>query len=110
MMTPFSVTGFDDCHQHHCRRQKWPIRKPNLAESTFGAKNENCDSLEAAEKCEIDCETINLECLVTCDSDTSCLSQCSREFLTCVDNCPCFTNCYEVNYGLSDIEYDCPYR
>ena len=79
--------------------------KPHVAESTFGAKNENCDSLEAAEKCETDCETVNLECLVTCDSDTSCLSQCSREFLTCVDNCPCFTNCYEVNYGLSDTEY-----
>lgn len=72
---------------------------PNIAESTFGAKNENCISLEAAAKCETDCETINLECLVACDGDSSCLSQCSREFLTCVDNCPCFTNCYEVNYG-----------
>ena len=40
---------------------------------------------------------MNLACLVSCDSDSSCLSQCSREFLTCVDNCPCFTNCYEVN-------------
>ena len=69
-----------------------------VAEGTFGAKNENCDSLDAATKCESDCETSNLECLVGCDSDSSCLSQCSREFLTCVDNCPCFTNCFEVNF------------
>ena len=79
------------CHQNN-------FEILDAAETTFGAKNENCDSLEAGTKCESDCEKVNLECLVGCDSDSSCLSQCSREFLTCVDNCPCFTNCYEVNH------------
>jgi len=82
----------------------------DLADSTFGAKNENCDSLEAANKCESDCETVNLECLVTCAGDTSCLSQCSREFLTCVDNCPCFINCYEgcpCDYGSEYCGTEC---
>ena len=31
--------------------------------------NENCDSLENAEKCEIECQSLYLECLEICPED-----------------------------------------
>ena len=34
------------------------------------------------------------ECIQGCDSD-SCISQCTRYEVECIDACPCHTDCYD---------------
>ena len=34
-----------------------------------------------------------IECVMACDSDSLCISQCNREENNCVKNCPCYDNC-----------------
>ena len=60
----------------------------------FKGLNPNCSDLDIAEKCEVDCEVVHLQCLTSCENqDSSCISKCTRDFAACVDICPCYTDC-----------------
>ena len=65
--------------------------------------------------CKDRCEIISIECILACDNDTLCMSQCSRENTEClngkkisveyfrgiVSDCPCEANCLD---GCDDCE------
>ena len=39
----------------------------------------------------MDCEYKQIDCIIACDNDPQCLSDCSRETLACLNQCPCHT-------------------
>ena len=68
--------------------------------------------------CKDRCEIISIECILDCDNDTLCMSQCSRDNTEClngkihgndsycivskiVSDCPCEANCLD---GCNDCD------
>merc|ERR1719285_1308384 len=39
------------------------------------------------------CTQTYVECLLGCEYDNFCISECSRDEIKCQDHCPCYTNC-----------------
>ena len=59
----------------------------------------------AAQKCENDCQDLNLNCIVACGGDAGCISECTRDFTYCLDRCPCYQNCYSGCPCSYETEY-----
>ena len=46
---------------------------------------------KASERCSNACEYAQIECIIACENEPECLSNCSRETVACLNQCPCHT-------------------
>ena len=56
--------------------------------------NPQCPTEDAASACENDCISIQVDCIYKFHGDQDCIRQCSRDYASCTDSCPCYPGCY----------------
>merc|ERR1712131_521995 len=54
--------------------------------------NPECKDIKYAERCQTECEATQISCIANC-ADQTCLSNCNRDYVSCENDCPCYTNC-----------------
>ena len=67
---------------------------------------------KASERCSTDCEYKQIDCIIACDNEPECLSNCSRETLACLNQCPCHTGNFNhiITKWAVIFESDWPFR
>ena len=55
--------------------------------------DQNCPDIDLARECENHCIDDLSKCITGCKNDSTCISECYRAEIDCIDSCPCHTDC-----------------
>ena len=78
------------------------------------AYNPKCPTEEAKQNCDKSCMDINVVCTIACGGNYDCISNCTRAYYTCIEDCPCNKNCFqgcpcpeENEFCIPEVELEC---
>ena len=78
------------------------------------AYNPLCPTEDAKQDCDNACMDVNVVCTIACGGNYDCISNCTRAYYTCIENCPCNKNCFlgcpcpeENEFCIPEVELEC---
>ena len=78
------------------------------------AFNPKCPTEEAKQNCDKSCMDINVVCTIACGGNYDCISNCTRSYYTCIEDCPCNKHCFqgcpcpeENEFCIPEVELEC---
>ena len=83
-------------------------------ESNQWAYNPKCPTEDAKQNCDNACMDVNVVCTIACGGNYDCISNCTRAYYSCIEDCPCNKKCFqgcpcpeENEYCIPEVELEC---